>query len=57
VSDEAEQWRAGVVSAATAEDVEALRDLFATGRSLFGDQLGQEWARTLSALDGRAVTG
>ena len=53
----AEDWRERVRSAAQSGDEAALRALYTEAVTMFGDDAGAEWARTLSALDGTAVTG
>jgi len=57
MADEADDWRDRVQAAAQAGDETALRALFDEARRIFGDAAGEQWARTLSALDGTAVTG
>jgi len=57
VTDAIDDWRERVHAAAQGGDEASLRLLFDEARQIFGDQAGTEWARTLSALDGTAVTG
>lgn len=54
---EVDRWREAVMTAAIAQDGDELARLYNEGRSLFGDQLGSEWARALSAFDATAITG
>jgi len=57
MTEAADDWRQRVHAAAQDGDEAALRSLFDEARRLFGETAGSEWARTLSALDGTAVTG
>ena len=57
MTDEVSAWRERVAQAAMVSDAAALRSLYAEGRDLLGNCLGEEWAVALSALDGSAVTG
>jgi len=57
MTEAADDWRQRVHAAAQDGDETALRSLFDEARRLFGETAGSEWARTLSALDGTAVTG
>ena len=50
-------WARQVQTAAVAGDSAHLTQLFHTAHELFGEQAGEMWARTLSKLDGTAVTG
>ncbi|MEI6361307.1 MAG: hypothetical protein WCP95_04175 [Actinomycetes bacterium] len=50
-------WRDSVRAAALAGHEDELRRLFAEAALLFGPDASAEWARTLSALDGNAITG
>ena len=52
-----EEWERAVRAAAIAGDQESLVELFSEGKRHFGAEVGQEWARLLSALDAGAVTG
>ncbi len=50
-------WEDAVQQAAVERDESALTSLFQLGQAHLGAQVGQEWARILSALDAGAVTG
>jgi hypothetical protein len=52
-----EEWERAVRAAAIAGDQDSLVELFSEGKRHFGAEVGQEWARLLSALDAGAVTG
>jgi len=57
VTVEQGDWRDSVRAAALAGHEDELRRLFAEAALLFGPDASAEWARTLSALDGNAITG
>jgi hypothetical protein len=57
MADEADAWRDRVRAAAMAGQQDDLRRLFDAANALFGEDATAEWARTLSALDGTAITG
>jgi hypothetical protein len=57
MAEDPDTWRAQVREAAVTGRQDELRRLFDQAAAVFGDDASAEWARTLSALDGTAVTG
>lgn len=57
MTEDADTWRDRVREAAQSGQEGELRRLFSEAMVLFGTDASTEWARTLSALDGTAVTG